>query len=60
MCLMANSKNADVMGARIMRSLRAMSSQEINFFGYGGYLITLIAKQMDGEGRRFYERNGPQ
>ena len=57
---MANSKNADVMGARMMRSLRAMSSQEINFFGYGGYLITLIAKQMDGEGWRFYERNGPR
>lgn len=35
-CLLANSKNADVMGARIMRSLRAMSDSEINFFGYGG------------------------
>lgn len=36
-CILANSKQADVAGAKIMRSLKEVSGHDdINFFGYGG------------------------
>ncbi len=36
-CIMANSKQADLVGARIMKNLKQVSGHDdINFFGYGG------------------------
>ena len=36
-CLMANSKQGDLVGQRIMQNLKVVSGMEdINFFGYGG------------------------
>jgi lipid A disaccharide synthetase len=35
--ILANSKPGDIVGARIMQSLKAVSGQDdLNFFGYGG------------------------
>ena len=36
-CILANSKQADLIGSKIMASLKAVSGHEdIEFFGYGG------------------------
>ena len=35
--ILANSKSADIVGQKIMQSLKAVSGQDFNFFGYGGY-----------------------
>lgn len=36
-CILANSKSSDVVGAKIMRELKSVSGQDdFNFIGYGG------------------------
>jgi lipid A disaccharide synthetase len=36
-CILANSKQADLIGAKIMQHLKEVSGHDdINFFGYGG------------------------
>ncbi len=36
-CLLANSKNGDIQGARLMRTLRSLTGDDsLGFFGYGG------------------------
>lgn len=36
-CILANSKQADLIGSKIMASIKAVSGHEdIEFFGYGG------------------------
>ena len=36
-CILANSKQADLIGSKIMTSLKAVSGgADINFYGYGG------------------------
>ena len=44
-CILANSRQSDLIGAKVMRSLRQVSGQDIEFFGYGG-------KYMAAEGFR--------
>ena len=37
MCILANSKSDDIVGSRVMRSLRQVSGDSnLNFYGYGG------------------------
>ena len=39
--ILANSKQADVIGQRIMHDLKAVSGvEDFNFFGYGGQAMT--------------------
>lgn len=36
-CILANSKPADIVGAKLMQSLQTISGvDDFNFFGYGG------------------------
>ena len=36
-CILANSRQSDLIGSKIMKSLRATEpNEEIEFFGYGG------------------------
>ena len=35
-CMLANSRQADLIGSKIIRSLRAVSGDSISFHGYGG------------------------
>jgi uncharacterized protein VirK/YbjX len=42
---LANSRQADLQGAKVIQSLKKISSEEIEFFGYGG-------KNMAAEGFR--------
>jgi adenine deaminase len=37
MCMLANGRQADLVGAKIIRSVKALSTSDVNFFGYGGY-----------------------
>lgn len=35
-CLLANSRSADIMGSRVMRAVRSVGGEGVEFFGYGG------------------------
>ena len=36
-CILANSRQADLTGAKLMHSLKKMSGEhQLNFYGYGG------------------------
>ena len=35
-CLMANSRQADLIGSKIISNLRRVSGDTVNFYGYGG------------------------
>ena len=48
-CILANSKQADLIGQKIMSNLKAVSGHDdIEFFGYGGYFSPL--KTLTGNG----------
>ena len=36
MCLLANSRQADLIGSKIIQNLRRVSGDSISFHGYGG------------------------
>ena len=43
-CILANSRQADLIGSKIMKSLKEVSGQDdINFFGYGGYSYSIYS-----------------
>ena len=44
-CILANSRQADLTGSKVMKSLKKHSASELEFFGYGG-------KHMAAEGFR--------
>lgn len=35
-CMMANGRQADLVGAKIIKTVRTMASKDIRFYGYGG------------------------
>ena len=35
-CMLANSRQADLIGSKIMQNLRAVSNDSVHFTGYGG------------------------
>ena len=44
-CILANNRQADLTGSKVMKSLKKHSGSELEFFGYGG-------KHMQAEGFR--------
>ncbi len=49
-CIMANSKQGDLVGQRVMANLKQVSGvEDFNFFGYGGQAMTRegMAGQID-------------
>ena len=36
-CILANSRQADLTGAKVMNKLRAVSGDQVTFTGYGGH-----------------------
>ena len=35
-CILANSRQADLIGSKIIQNLKTVSGDQVEFFGYGG------------------------